>query len=141
MIFSLLGIVTDVEDAPELQPDYSLSVEKVYTNFVKFNIRNYQRLDIICMSKHPKKHENLPSWVLDWSNVKDISSVSFPNFSASAEKKGCYIYRASQRRPPNYQLLHDDTVLSVEAIFIDKIAHIGTECSTEHKRFFRDIFS
>jgi hypothetical protein len=141
MIFSLLGIVTDVEDAPELRPDYSLSVETVYTNFVKFNVRKYQCLDIICKSKHLGKQKNLPSWVPDWSNVKEHASLGLPNFSPSAEKRGCYIYRASQGRPPNYDILNNDTILSVEALLIDKISQMGTECSMGDEQFYRDIVS
>jgi heterokaryon incompatibility protein (HET) len=141
MIFSLLGIVTDVEDAPELRADYSLSVETVYTNFVKFNVRKYQCLDIICKSKHPKKLKNLPSWVPDWSNVREKASLGLPNFSPSAEKRGCYIYRASQGRPPDYEFLANDTILSVEALLIDKISQMGTECSRGNGQFYIDIVS
>lgn len=55
MIFSLLGLATDVDSAPELLPDYEKPEEQGYVDFVKFQSQKYGSLDIICASKHPKK--------------------------------------------------------------------------------------
>jgi hypothetical protein len=65
VIFSLLGLASDVKNAAELVPDYNASVEHIYTNLVKFHVRKYNTLDIICVSRNPKKHDKLPSWVPD----------------------------------------------------------------------------
>jgi hypothetical protein len=134
MIFSLLGLATDVEDAEELSPDYSrsMSVEQVYTNVVKFQVRKYKCLDIICLSRHPKHHDNLPSWVPDFFNLKENNTHPLADFSKAAFEER-YVYRAS-----GYSILDSDVfgggdnILQVLGIFVDKIAYIGVECLREY---------
>lgn len=125
MIFSVLGLATDVTDAAELTVDYQKPVEQVYTDLVKFQVRKYESLDIICASKCPKKQAHLPSWVPDWSNLRENTSVILPSFEHDPYKHGRYVYRASGDTKPNARFLEQDKTLSVSGIFFDTILKMG----------------
>jgi hypothetical protein len=125
MIFSILGLATDVNGAPELVIDYNKPVQQVYTDLVRFQVRKYESLDIICASKLPKKQASLPSWVPDWSNVRERTSGLLPSFEHDPYQYGRYVYRASGNTKPNAQFLRDDQVLSVSGVFFDTIVKMG----------------
>jgi hypothetical protein len=125
MIFSLLGLATDVNDASELVIDYQKPVQKVYTDLIKFQVRKYESLDIICASKHPKEQASLPSWVPDWSNIRERAAGLLPSFEHDPSQYGKYIYRASGNTKPNARFLRDDQVLSVSGVLFDTIVKMG----------------
>lgn len=137
MAFSLFGLATDTEGAPELVVDYQMPVEEVYANVVKFVVRVSKSLDMICHSAHPKRNQNLPSWVPDFSNQKETTSTSLASFSRSWPGNP-YWYNASGVSTPNSDALaHGPGVLRVSAIFVDKIAHVGEVC---WPREFSELF-
>jgi hypothetical protein len=125
MIFSLLGLATDVNDASELVIDYQKPVQQVYTDLIKFQVRKYESLDIICGSKHPKKLTGLPSWVPDWSNMRERTAGLLPSFEHDPNQYGKYVYRASGNTKPNARFLRDDQVLSVSGVVFDTIVKMG----------------
>ncbi|KAH8591907.1 heterokaryon incompatibility protein-domain-containing protein [Bisporella sp. PMI_857] len=128
MVFSLFGLATNTGGAPELTVDYGLPVEEVYLNIVKFHIREYESLDMICHGAHPKRHRNLASWVPDFSNLKETTSSSLATFSKSWPGN-LYWYNASGTSIPNNDALaHGPGILRASAIFVDKIAHVGEMC-------------
>ncbi|KAH7372044.1 heterokaryon incompatibility protein-domain-containing protein [Cadophora sp. MPI-SDFR-AT-0126] len=127
MVFSLFGLATDTEGVPELVVDYQMPVEEVYANVVKFHVREYKSLDMICRSAHPKRHQNLPSWVPDFLNLKETTSTPLATLSRSWSGN-LYRYNASGTSTPNNNALaHSPGILRASAIFIDKIAHVGEE--------------
>ncbi|KAJ9638365.1 hypothetical protein H2199_007052 [Coniosporium tulheliwenetii] len=138
MIFSLLGLATDVDGAPELDPDYEKSVKQVYTDFVKFQVRKHGFLDIICASKHPKTQPDLPSWVPDWSNLRDNVSVLFSSFEHDPFAGDQYVYCASRGLLETVRFSEDDRILSVVGIQVDTIATMG-EPSYGMEEFFSDV--
>ena len=125
MIFSLLGLATDVNDASELVIDYQKPVQQVYTDLIKFQVRKYESLDIICASKHPQKQASLPSWVPDWSNMRERTAGLLPSFEHDPYQYGKYVYRASGNTKPNARFLRDDQVLSVSGVLFDTIVGMG----------------
>jgi hypothetical protein len=129
MVFALVGLATDTNSAPELVIDYNMPVEDVYTNVVKFHIRQYKSLDMICHSAHPRKHQNLPSWVPDFLNLKETTAEPLATLSKSWPGNP-YWYHASGTHTSNDSALTDSHagILCVSAIFVDKISHIGPEC-------------
>jgi hypothetical protein len=120
MIFSLLGLATDVNDASELVIDYQKPVQQVYTDLVKFQVRKHESLDIICASKHPKKQPGLPSWVPDWSNMREKAAGVLPSFGHDP-----YVYRASGNSKPNARFVRDGQALGVSGVLFDTIVKIG----------------
>jgi hypothetical protein len=129
MIFALQGLATDTADAPEIQPSYDQSVKDVYTGLVKFHIRKYNTLDIICASKHPKREEhNLPSWVPDWSNLRENLSTLLPTLAVEGFQDGRYAYRASHALPPIAHFSDHDSALRVSSIPLDTITILGAPC-------------
>lgn len=129
MIYSLLGLATDVQDAPELQSDYSKPVPQVYTDLIRFCIRVYQSLDILSMSRHPKAHKELPSWIPDFTNAAQHISTLLPPLTADAHENGRYVYRASGDSKPNpADISKDGQTLHLQAIFVDTISEVGSHC-------------
>jgi hypothetical protein len=125
IIYSLLGLATDVKDAAELIPDYDATVEQLYTNLVKFHVRKYNTIDLICVSRNPKKHDKLPSWVPDWSNLKETMSESLIRLTSTTDANR-YDFHASKSRPlKNDVFASGENVLHVSGVLVDKIAHTG----------------
>ena len=65
-IYSLLGIASDAEQL-EIVPDYSKSVEEVYTDAAA-KILSLGKLELLHYV-HPQ-NPNMPSWVPDWERAK-----------------------------------------------------------------------
>jgi hypothetical protein len=63
-IFSRLGMVTDSHIAV---PNYTDSVEEIYTRFVLRHIIANKSLEIALFDTCPRQYRSLPSWVPDWS--------------------------------------------------------------------------
>jgi hypothetical protein len=125
MVFSLLGLATDVDGAPELDPDYSKSVREVYTDLVKFQLRKHHSLDIICSSYHPKRQSDLPSWVPDWSNLKENVSVGLAPIEHGSYAYGRYVYNASKGPLTDYRLSEDSRTLQVLGAHVDVLSELG----------------
>jgi hypothetical protein len=124
IVFSLMGLATDIEDAEDLIPEYSdkTLVERLYTNLVKFHVRKYNTLDMICCSVHPRIHDKLPSWVPDWPSLKKTTSLSFVDLTTEVQDN-VYCYGASGSSTPRSDVFaSDQKVLNVSSILVDKIA-------------------
>ncbi|KAF1848611.1 HET-domain-containing protein [Cucurbitaria berberidis CBS 394.84] len=71
-IYALLGISGDSSSLVPL-PNYTHSVEKIYTDLATTMIRANGNLDIICLHGRTEAREyKIPSWVPNWSGLADI---------------------------------------------------------------------
>jgi hypothetical protein len=61
-LYYILGIVEDAED---IEIDYSIPVEQVYRNWAEKRIRRTKTLDILSACADSSRSGNLPSWVPD----------------------------------------------------------------------------
>ncbi|KAK4204674.1 heterokaryon incompatibility protein-domain-containing protein [Triangularia verruculosa] len=64
-VFSLLGAISGAA-ADGLVPDYSLTVEQVYTGFAAFSLTVHGQTGILKFAAGYAKSPRLPSWVPDW---------------------------------------------------------------------------
>ncbi|KAB5527980.1 heterokaryon incompatibility protein-domain-containing protein [Coniochaeta sp. 2T2.1] len=132
MIYSLLGLSTDISSvsaapsASSLLCSYEQSTEEVYTNFARVHIETHDSLDILTFNKNvpPKAHPTLPSWVPDWSNLKDSSTHELVPFKEMPPIYRRYNYSASADIPPEYDF-SSDNILRVGGIRVDTIAQLG----------------
>lgn len=112
-IFSLLGIASDAEKL-KIVPDYSKSVEEVYTDAAA-KILSLGTLELLHYV-HPQ-NPNMPSWVPDWGGTRSpITPYEFPElnkpFSADATV-------ATFKRP---QDPGDPNVLDCNGCIVDSVS-------------------
>jgi hypothetical protein len=65
-VFALFGIVNGAHDKTPAHPDYSRTVEEVYTSVARFLVGDYHSLQILSAVQHGYTPCSLPSWVPDW---------------------------------------------------------------------------
>jgi hypothetical protein len=89
-VFAYLGIA---KDGHMMVPDYTASVQKVYTDIVKSYLNKDQNMNII--SKHHRGYNilSLPSWVPDWS----ISRTSTQNWTVDSNGESPYHANSTSR--------------------------------------------
>ncbi|KAG9229980.1 heterokaryon incompatibility protein-domain-containing protein [Amylocarpus encephaloides] len=113
-VYAVVGI-SEAQDDPAFQVDYSRSIQAVYTDVVAYLISRGS-LNVICASHKYAKLSDLPSWVPDWS--VDIwpcrSHLIEPlEHDASAGTK------AKAHISPNQRILH------ASGFIFDTIQHVG----------------
>ncbi|KAB5585122.1 heterokaryon incompatibility protein-domain-containing protein [Coniochaeta sp. 2T2.1] len=132
MIYSLLGLSTDIPSASNapsassLLCSYEQPTEEVYTNFARVHIETHDSLDVLTFNKNvlPKAHPTLPSWVPDWSNLKDSFTHELVLFKEMPPIYRRYNYSASADIPPEYDFSSDNT-LCTGGTRVDTIAQLG----------------
>ena len=155
MIFSLIGLATDIEFSPSterlpwrrsdpnskvrLTCDYGRPVQQLYTDFVHVHANTHASLNVICLSKHPKKLKRLPSWVPDWTNFSKtctflLSPIGYyeplpPGFADQVPVR--YIYNASIGLKPDFYFGGKDK-LHVSAICFDMVERVGIPFKDGH---------
>ncbi|KAM0281197.1 hypothetical protein ACHAQH_003627 [Verticillium albo-atrum] len=85
-VFGLLGVVDRKE---RMVPDYSLTVEEVYTAAMKQMLHYFGDLrpyDFLSDGGGPKRNQNLPSWVPDFATLDTRTNPSRLTFRTGATK-------------------------------------------------------
>ena len=138
MIYALLGIATDIESSSaennqhKLVVDYKRrSVADVYIDFAKVHIHTHETnpLDVITFSRfNPNREHPLPSWVPDWSNLRETACHSLVNPTVpSAERArlvSTYYYRASGTRTAEPKITPGNS-LWVTGLRFDSVSRVG----------------
>ncbi len=135
MIFSVLGLASDIEALPTVNSEhkfvcyYERSVQEVYTDFAKVQIRTHNTLDVITFSRNYNgRIAAWPSWVPDWSALRKSSCFSLSKLplrsAARLAISNSYAYRASGGRYPEFDFLQGDT-LRVSGIRVDTLTQLG----------------
>lgn len=65
-VFALFGIANEAHDIAPARPDYSRTVEEVYTSLARSLVGNDHSLQILSAVQHGYTCSSLPSWVPDW---------------------------------------------------------------------------
>lgn len=119
-IYSVLGLSDCADRAP--LPDYPQSVERVYTEYAHFLVREGQGISVLAAAgRHRQRMGSLHSWVPDWTFEEEVISFHAGNrgywtspFSSSGDSEACI-----QLAP------EDESVLDVEGGIIDSIHAIS----------------
>lgn len=118
-IFALMGLCG--QDLSGFAPDYSLSIEEVFTRFSKYYIEKTGNLDILgAVEDHSYSlKEKLPSWVPDWEVHPPALALSsldqYTGWSASR----------SSWTEASFGFGNKDKILVVKGISVDTILHVG----------------
>jgi hypothetical protein len=139
MIYSLVGLATDIEasnhlnNEDKLVVDYSeeTSVEQVYIDFAKLHIHTHKEnpLEIITFSRpNPERRRSLPSWVPDWSNLRDTACYSLATPSVGSKQRAeiirPYFYHVSGTKSQTPEVTPDNG-LRVKGIRFDTVSQVG----------------
>ena len=65
-VFVLFGIANEAHDITLAHPDYSRTVEEVYTSLARLLVGDDHSLQILSAVQHGYTRSSLPSWVPDW---------------------------------------------------------------------------
>lgn len=107
-VFAMYGMLQklNIKIAP---PNYSQSVEKIYTEAAKTIILHDRSLKILQHTCENHDWPDLPSWVPDWNSAEDMYGVARFDFTASRSSAG------------KFSFLNRERSISVRGHFIDKI--------------------
>ncbi|KAK3369369.1 heterokaryon incompatibility protein-domain-containing protein [Lasiosphaeria ovina] len=128
-VFGYLGIAEDC-DAPELQPDYTKSVEDVFVDCCKYSVQTLQKLDFLYEAGCYQKNHRLPSWVPDWTTCRITATLGRND---SVENKPAY--DSTRDMPP---VAHFDwggnyKALVVRGSILSKVATLGSSLFQNHQ--------
>jgi hypothetical protein len=65
-VYGLLGMSGDGQTMG-IEPDYTATPQKIYSDLVLKYVNSTGSLDIICACRNQRNFNDLPSWVPDWS--------------------------------------------------------------------------
>lgn len=118
-IFALMGLSERESDG--FVPDYSLSIEEVYTAFSKHHIQKAGTLEILgaCEDHAYRLKKTLPSWVPDWEVHPPAIPLSlldqYVSWNASIKI----------RDEPPTDFDSNNNCLNAKGITVDTVLHIG----------------
>jgi hypothetical protein len=126
-IYGLLALPNDVEKLG-IVPDYSLSTEIIYSQFVRKAIEN-GNLEILRYSTYPKTYEsNYPSWVPDWASRPQPSTFDYADDSQillGPEEPGL-LFNASGDTKASVTNVSDEQLLALQGFVVDEIEELGS---------------
>jgi hypothetical protein len=126
-IYSVVGLSSARED-PLLVIDYSRSVRQIYTDVVRYVVRTYRKLDILCAMPRSTNTFDLPSWVPNWA---EWPKAYMKSLLATKDEEGSrpvapfVVYSASGSQDAVVQPLSDDGVLIARGVCIGIVDAVG----------------
>jgi hypothetical protein len=120
---------------PLFRPDYSLSVQQVYTAAASYSVLNVPLLSMLsCVEDRSlRRLAGLPSWVLDFSTRKTGEFVAFGS-------GGLYDASDVKRTPHSPRTIDNNNVLRITGARIETIGELGTDQPNPHSDFVTDCF-
>lgn len=101
-------------------PDYTKSVQEVYTNATVAHIQRYRSLNIICQSYHGEPRLDLPTWVPDWTMQSGPRPLLYDTYGRS---QGLTDLRTTAT---DFQTDVNGNVLHVRGVHIDTVCEVRT---------------
>ena len=127
VVFGLQGMLEKFQIMMPL-PDYTKSVEQIYTETIKVAIEGEKSLTVLLQCSSTDTNFQLPSWVPDWS--ANVSSGLFELQSADSSLS----FQSSGRSNASFQffgggekLYQSQSVLSVKGITIDILQYCALD--------------
>ncbi|OJJ75355.1 hypothetical protein ASPBRDRAFT_484225 [Aspergillus brasiliensis CBS 101740] len=71
-VFAVLGLISQ----SELYPDYTVSVESIYTGLTTYLIKICSTTEVLELAGSRRKNFDIPSWVPDWSQALSTSGTA-----------------------------------------------------------------
>lgn len=120
-IYALLGLALQKYKAG-LNPDYSKSVEDIYTSLAIYCIEKDRNLDILnAVESDGYRLASLPGWVPDW----EIHPVALPYLSSTMFSK----MQAAKSTQTNVSFSQDGSVLTATGVAVDTVSYVGERFS------------
>ena len=137
-VCSGLGIVSRFllpASQPLFRPDYSLSVQQVYTVAASHSVLNVSLLSALsCVEdRSPRRLAGLPSWVPDFNTRK---TGEFSAFGSG----GLYDASHVKQAPHVPRTIDNDNFLRITGARIETVSELGTDQSSAHSDFVTDTF-
>lgn len=148
-IYAVLGICSDADRAIVGAPDYTLSVEEVYTRLVVGFMHHHKSLNILCfgalftkLRSNSEEPGRLPTWVPDFRCWADAASRPVPSMVSEPSRSEIgnfreirdpqhgvvdpsLVYAASAGLPAEFSVSADSRRLTCKSILIDVIDGLG----------------
>jgi hypothetical protein len=144
-IFALLSLLSSHHPCFGLvEPDYSLSLSRLYTRFSKRYIERFGTLDMLGLAGDGDLDSHLPTWVLDWRVMPIDAALPFADitsrYSFTLDLKKMppttplYAATLDTTPPVPFEFLFNEQVMGLIGIEVDRIAEFGDVCPLESSR-------
>jgi hypothetical protein len=141
-IFAILGLLTSDHPCFGLvEPDYNISISRLYTRFAMRHIERSGTLDILGLVGDFDPDSKIPSWVPDWrmmpTNITlpfaDITArpAFFMNFTKTLPIVPLYAAGLNAQTPVSFEFLFNEQVIRLMGVEVDKVTQMGDVCLLE----------
>lgn len=121
-VYALLGLTTDWQGRPPMEPDYNMDTSKVFLRTTIDNIHRSQSLTVLSgdleSMLNRKRLANLSSWVMDWS------LPCLPQERSRVASLG--MYNACGGGTGVVRLQQQNSILEIEGVYTDSVAVVGS---------------
>ncbi|KAL6705175.1 hypothetical protein ACN47E_007280 [Coniothyrium glycines] len=136
-IFAVLGLTSNWQGKPSMEPDYSKSPAVTYLQTTIDNIQRSKTLSVLAGDLEDmlnrRRLDGIPSWVMDWSlrclpiEIERINTLRM--YNAHGDRTGAVrIHKAfstNKETDTSNTAAKVYSVLEVEAVYIDTISAVG----------------
>ncbi|KAL7920651.1 heterokaryon incompatibility domain-containing protein [Trichoderma austrokoningii] len=119
-IFGLLGLAADNDVLmAQVHVDYKSNITHMYSEIAELLLQ--ESIDVLLFNQHPKKTEDLPSWVPDWA-----MDLAIPVAYASL-KEATFAAGVSATTEALVTVKETPAQLHIKGIAVDEIVDVGTQ--------------
>lgn len=123
-VYALLGL-NKAAGSDEIKPDYNIDVAETYLRTCKYVVAREVQADFLHEVGLPRRIENLPSWVPDWSISKSTNRL----VQRGVQVPGAVGFRAfcaGGRLNASWRIAEDLPILTGSGCFIDSLDELGS---------------